>query len=261
MTRPWWAGAMRRSLASLVGRARADDQLGDPLLADASSRALLGRVGLDPSLFADSETRSAALVSLTVDMLLEHRLSTRLSATVVHLGGGLSSRALRFARWPVRWIEVDDPAIHAIKAATMGASSGDSIACELGDTRWVDEVLERAHGDVLVVSDVGLLEAPEGEVLSVLDAIAFRMARGVELIFAHDVRHRLCAGRGGAPLVFERTGEHGERLLVRYPSLRRAERGEHHPDVARALDGVAALHALQPSITPQLCHARRVDAG
>lgn len=255
MTRPWWAGAMRHSLASLLGCARAREHFVDLGFEDRAAEALVAQVGLRGELFSDDELRVLTLVTMTVDVLLEQQLDGRRGVTVVHLGGGLSTRRERFAGWPVRWIEVDEPAVAEMKRELLGRSGGDqTIACELGDTRWVDQLSGVAGKRLILVSEGGLLEAAPGDFHAVLDALAARLPTGTELVFAHDRRHPLVTGGAGSALALTRRGPDGEALLVRYPRLRLAAADVYDPDVAQALAGVRALHDLRGGRVPAVSH-------
>jgi O-methyltransferase involved in polyketide biosynthesis len=254
MTKPWWAGTMRHSLASLLGCARARERFPDLDFADRAAEALVERVGLRAGMFRDEELKPLVLVAMTLDVVLEQRLAQRPGLTVVHLGGGLSTRPLRLRGLARRWIDVEEPAAAEMKRELWGEWPGYSLVdCEPGDTRWVDALAEAPERRLLLVSESGLLEASPGDFHAVLDAVAHRLPRGTELLFAHDRRHPIRAEEG-ASLLIERATEQGERLQIRYPRLRLVSRGAHDEDVWMALEGIEALHALHGGRLPRITH-------
>lgn len=255
MTKAWWVGAMRHGLASLLGCARSRARFPDLGFADRDAEELVARIGLHEGLFGDDELRPLVLVAMTLDVALEHRLSQRRGQTVVHLGGGLSTRPLRLRGLASRWIDVDEPAVAEMKRELFGERPGyRSVACDLGDTRWVDALAEGSPGRLLLVSESGLLEASPGDFHAVLDAVAHRLPRGTELLFAHDRRHPIRPAEQGPSLLVDRPSGQGERLHIGYPRLRHVPRASHDEDVWMALEGIASLHDLHGGRLPAITH-------
>lgn len=251
MTKAWWSGPARHGLASLLGCASARTRFPDLEFADPSAEQIAARLGLPSGLFTDDELRLRVLLSMTLDVVLEHQLALRGDLTVVHLGGGLSTRPQRLrglARW---WFDVDEPAQAELKRALFGRWAGyTSLACDLGDTSWVDVLGDT--GALLLVSESGLMEASEGDFHAILDAITHRLPRGTELLFAYDQRHPILAATEGASMQVERCA--GQRLRIGYPRLRFLPRAVHHEDIQTALEGIHELHLLHQGRFPTIAY-------
>ncbi|MFI6317884.1 class I SAM-dependent methyltransferase [Nonomuraea sp. NPDC050556] len=104
------------------------------------------------------------------------------AATVLHLGCGLDSRALRLEPPPgVRWYDVDMPEVIALRAQLYPAS-GDYhlIGTSVTDQDWLDQI--PADRPVLVVAEGLLPYLPEAEVMALLRRLTERFPSG-EMIF------------------------------------------------------------------------------
>lgn len=258
MTKPWWAGAMKHSLASLLGCARSRERYPDLGFEDRAAEALVGRVGLRRELFGDDELRPLVLVAMTLDVVIEHRLSVRREVGVVHLGGGLSTRPQRLKTLASRWLDVDEPGQAEMKRELFGGWVGYAqVGCEPGDTSWVDRVASWEQ-PLLLVSESGLLESCPGDFHAVLDAVSHRLPAGTELLFAHDWRHLVEPFGAERSLLVRRTGGQGASLQIRYPRLRFVPQERHDPDVWAAMQGVESLHLVYGKRLPAIAHVALV---
>ncbi len=127
--------------------ARAEDAASpQPILHDDWARRVLER--LDYALPPEGSGKGGFYTALflraaLLDAWATEFLSANPEATVLHLGCGLDSRALRLAWGPrVRWIDVDLPEVVELRQEVYLAPAGDYrlIAASVTDDAWLDDI-------------------------------------------------------------------------------------------------------------------------
>jgi methyltransferase (TIGR00027 family) len=141
------SGVSETMLVTLTSRAE-DARQASPVLGDTWAAAVLDQLDYarpqtqgDRSFFATVLLRARLLDAWTAEFL-----NANPEATVLHLGCGLDSRALRLAWGPrVRWIDVDMPEVVALRQKLLpnpAQSSGDYrlVPSSVTESSWLEDV-------------------------------------------------------------------------------------------------------------------------
>jgi methyltransferase (TIGR00027 family) len=146
---------------------------------DAMSRALCGDEGTAIGRALEETLSVRAAVGVRTKIFDERidRAIDRGVETIVSLGCGLDTRAARWAG-RARWIEVDAPAVIAWKKERLAdvdaAHAPTFVEADLGDESAMREVMEAAHGSMLVVLEGVLQYLAPPAALSLLSIFARR---------------------------------------------------------------------------------------
>ncbi|TLD07511.1 hypothetical protein PgNI_10773 [Pyricularia grisea] len=179
-------------LTTLFAKAR-DAESDKPILGDPYARPLLDRcaVDLNRPVFRGIDngpairgiaTRSRAIDDLVREFLDQHAGNP---VTVVHLGCGMDTRALRIARGPdVRWVDLDLPDVADLRrrVITNPAPAGDYqlYGGDASDLAWLEKV--PAGCETLVAAEGMLLYWEPSSVERLLRAVVEHFGSG-ELVF------------------------------------------------------------------------------
>jgi O-methyltransferase involved in polyketide biosynthesis len=182
------SGAPQTMLATLYAKAL-DADATRPVLGDIYARDLVSRLDYDRTRLGLS-ARLAAVTMRTAhfdywarQFLAEHEL-----ATVLHLGCGLDSRALRLQPRPgVIWYDVDYPDVIALRARFYAPDANYKLVpASVTDTEWLPAI--PADRPVLMVAEGLTMYLGKDDGLALLRAIVARFPSG-ELQF--DVFNRV----------------------------------------------------------------------
>jgi methyltransferase (TIGR00027 family) len=136
-------GAAATMLATLHGRA-VDAASRDPILGDAMAAEALRRLDVDVRALGlrRGDAEAIALRARAVDRWAGELLTAHPRATVLHLGCGLDSRVFRLDPGPgVRWFEVDQPEVVALRRRVYPARAGcELVAASVTDPAWLEAV-------------------------------------------------------------------------------------------------------------------------
>ena len=132
-------GCERTLLTTLCARA-ADARRPLSLLEDHLSLEVLGL--LAPELALDRPRLAVIVRTLELDEVVRSFLRGHPDGTVVELGAGLSTRFDRLDNGRQRWIDVDLPAVTALRRALLPTSPRRvHVAASLAESTWLDQVV------------------------------------------------------------------------------------------------------------------------
>ncbi|KAI1076873.1 S-adenosyl-L-methionine-dependent methyltransferase [Whalleya microplaca] len=126
-----------------------DAETPNPILGDIYAKPVLDSVSIDltqPQFSTDPRwVKLWCTRAKTLDTWCRSFLVANPACTVLHLGCGLDSRVLRIAPGPsVRWIDVDQPAVIALRSrllpSTPAGSNYRMIEADVQDAGWLEDV-------------------------------------------------------------------------------------------------------------------------
>lgn len=177
-------GASETMLATLYGRAL-DSRAAKSILHDSTAAEVVERIeydfrrtGVNAATAAGVAMRGKRLDDWTTWFLRAHP-----SATVLHLACGLDTRAHRIAPGSgVRWVDVDQPEVVALRERLLPAPDGDYrlVAASVTDEAWLEEV--PADRPTVAVFEGLTMYLTEPEVRSLVERAVRRFSHG-ELLF------------------------------------------------------------------------------
>ncbi len=203
-------GASETLIMTLLARAM-DAAASRPILHDDWARRVLEQLDYTfPPTAGDQAFNTGLLLRANLlDAWATEFLDEHPEATVLHLGCGLDSRALRLAcDARVRWIDVDLPDVVELRQKVYPAPAGDYclVAASVTDDAWLDDI--PADRPTLVVME-GLLPYLEpAQAQQLIGRICTRFPRGqiifdmVGWFFIHIQAWSSPIGRTGATLRF-----------------------------------------------------------
>ncbi|WP_234815394.1 class I SAM-dependent methyltransferase [Mycolicibacterium duvalii] len=179
-----WKSVEWTNLCLLYLRAH-ESRTPSPILGDHVAAQDIDRIEYDFErmhrvLHPDINQFMVALRSAQFDAWVGQYLDRHPEATVLHLGCGLHSRALRMARPGGAWFDVDLPNVIALRRELHSESpSYRMIGSSVTDPRWIDEL--PTGGPVLIVAEGLLMYLTPREVAELLHRVLDRYDSG-ELI-------------------------------------------------------------------------------
>lgn len=180
-----WKSVEWTNLCLLYLRAH-ESRLPRPILGDHVAAQDIDRIEYDFKrmhrvLHPDTNQFMVALRSAQFDALIDRYLDRHPDATVLHLGCGLHSRALRMARPDGgQWFDVDLPNVIALRRELHSETPRyRMIGSSVTDPEWIDEL--PTGGPVLIVAEGLLMYLTPREIAELLHRLLDRYDTG-ELI-------------------------------------------------------------------------------
>lgn len=238
----------RAALALLQAAASEEEVLGE----DEAAGRLLDEVGgcIDT---APALLRATARRLAVVDLLCRRFLARTPGGLVVSVGSLLGTRAQRVGRG--RWLDVDPPAVAALRRDTLGRRPGyRQLGASLTEPASWLRSLGRRGRPLLVILEEPLLALPDPALDALLDGLAAHLPEGTEVVAPTDRRWALGT-----------LEQHGNRpVLVRcnhtlsyWPRLQRDELPPGEEALAAALEETRrAAFLLRCRWVPSLLHLR-----
>ena len=176
-------GVPETLLATLYGRAL-DARQSDPILGDDVADEIVRRLDYDFGKLrvTRSDGMSVAIRAKYVDRATADALAAVPGATVLHLGSGLDTRALRLdPEGRIEWYEVDFPAVIDLRRAVVPPLGRyHPIGSSVTDLGWLDEV--PPDQPVVVVAEGLMQYLGKDDFVRLLRAVVDRFPRG-QLVF------------------------------------------------------------------------------
>lgn len=167
-------GVCRTAIITLRARA-AEHQRNDGVLTDPAAVEWLGRVEWPPALdawYGDSTQTNLALRAADIDAIIRRYAASADLTSVVELGVGLSTRAVRMADLGLRWIGVDLPEVIDLRRAWNAPDR--TVPGSVLDDDWLSEVEASTAAAPLFVAEGLLYYLPRASVDALLSTLADR---------------------------------------------------------------------------------------
>jgi len=180
---PRLTGVPETMLLTLYHRAL-ETQRPDRLFADDFAVSFVERIDHDFTKFDDWRMRWAIPVrTWLIDTAVREFLQRSPSATVVTLGAGLCTRALRLDNGQVQWFSVDLESVQPFWQALIGESERNHfVTGPVTDFSWIGQVVRAVPARPVLVVAEGLFQyLPEAAVKEIVLTARDRLA-GAELI-------------------------------------------------------------------------------
>ncbi len=191
-------------LLPLYGRAQ-KTCAGVSILNDSFAVELIGKINYD---IAAVTRLCHPFVNLTwlarakqFDLLIESYILGHPRCTVINLGAGLDTRFQRVDNGSIRWLDVELPAVAAIRTQLMpDTERSRCIACSMLDEGWIGEIQDPEEG-VYLHSGGCLIYLSEAEIRRLFDMLHRRLP-GARLAFdtmtpkAADLANSMMEGAG-----------------------------------------------------------------
>lgn len=191
------SGPSESALAPLVARAAAAERFPDIGFRDRTAEAICKALELDlVSGYREGHLTSLGVISRSwvIDQLVGVFTSHHPGAQIVDLGCGLSTTFERIDNGMLSWIDVDLPAVVALRQTLFPFNNRRRmIAADVAAPGWLDR-LELAAKPTMVVADGLFMYLPPAVVHRVIDDLAAGVSgRPCELVF--DYVHPVAVGR------------------------------------------------------------------
>ena len=153
---------------------------------DPFARRFRESIAYDWEKFADTGVLRASIVARTtiLDAVVGEFVRTHRGGLIVNMGAGLDTRFHRLDDGAVEWLEVDLPAVIALRAQ-LGEPASPRHAMFAGsilDTGWLDEVRRRSSSAIMFVAEGLLPYFDEAEHRRIFAALAESFP-GEEIVF------------------------------------------------------------------------------
>lgn len=170
-------------LIPLWARALEQDEP-QPLVRDTLARVMVDRIDYD---WRKIRLSRGDLVQMVVrlcafDRFVRDFLARHPAALVVHLGCGLDARFQRLDNGQVRWLDLDLPAVMALRRELLPETDRNHyLACSAFDPEWMDELNHRDGEPLLFVAEAVLPYFEQAQVQDLVVTLRRRFP-GSELV-------------------------------------------------------------------------------
>ncbi|OBI72030.1 class I SAM-dependent methyltransferase [Mycobacterium sp. E740] len=176
-------GSVEWTLLCMLYLRACESRLAHPILGDRFAAQDVERIDYDwervhRAVRPAVNQFGVALRGAQFDALVTGYLREHPDTTVLHLGCGLHSRAMRLATPPeVRWFDVDVPQVISLRRQLYGETGRyRMIGSSITDRDWLDQI--PAGGPVLIVAEGVLMYLTPDEVKSLLNRLLDRFGTG-----------------------------------------------------------------------------------
>jgi O-methyltransferase involved in polyketide biosynthesis len=240
---------------SLVARATARTRFAELGFEDPTAEAMLERLeGVDVEV-DEARLRASLLSTMVIDGIVRDFFVRHPDGVAVALHPGLCSRFSRVDDGALQWVDIDAPAIAALKCELLRTPDRHAVASVCGPCcrGWLDSIAA-AEAPILFVHEGAATRA--GDFVSQFDRIVHRAPRGAEYVLDFDVRLPLRAsGREGASLeLFTADGS-----ALRYPRAKLVRPTEYGPALRDEVEGLNGVSQMLRGVgVPSVAHVRLV---
>ncbi|OBB40544.1 methyltransferase [Mycobacterium sp. 852002-51961_SCH5331710] len=180
-------GSVEWTLLCMLYLRACESRSGRPILGDQVAAQHVARIEYDwervhRAVRPAINQFGVALRGAQFDALVTYYLSAHPNATVLHLGCGLHSRAVRLAIPPdVRWFDVDLPQVIALRRKLYAESSRyQMIGSSITDPSWLDQI--PTGGPALIVAEGVLMYLTQQDLARLLPELLDRFDTGELLV-------------------------------------------------------------------------------
>jgi methyltransferase (TIGR00027 family) len=176
-------GIPETMLLTLYHRAL-ETQRPDRLFQDDYAVSFVERIDHDFAKFDDWRMEWAVPVrTMLIDDAVRDFLAANPGGTILTLGAGLCTRALRLDNGKARWFSVDLPQVRRLWYALIGVSPRNHfVTGSVTDFSWIDQIADQMRDDAVLFIAEGLFQyLPEASVKEIVATIMDRFP-GSELV-------------------------------------------------------------------------------
>jgi O-methyltransferase involved in polyketide biosynthesis len=240
---------------SLVARATARTRFAELGFEDPTAEALFERLEGVHVEVDDARLRASLLSTMVIDGIVRDFFVRHPGGVAVALHPGLCSRFSRVDDGELQWVDIDAPAVAALKCELLRTPDRHAVASVCGPCcrGWLDSIAG-ADAPIIFVQEGAATRA--GDFVSQFDRIVHRAPRGAEYVLGFDARLPLrTSGREGASL--ELLAADGSAL--RYPRAKVIQAGEYRAALRDEVEGLSGASQMLRGVgVPSVAHVRFV---
>lgn len=155
-------GAVQETLLLPLWARAKEAEKNNPIVFDPYARDIIARVDYDFSKIENGNAGDHQLVwpirAYNFDRILRQFLEDNRNAVVINIGAGLDTTFQRVDDGTVLWVNIDLPDVAELRGKLIPDSERElTIAKSVFDFSWVDDIVKRTEGRVLMFMAAGVL--------------------------------------------------------------------------------------------------------